>query len=53
MSFINGALWSIGYLFDLNKAFVFFKYNCSEEVCKFVLSCKTMERHVVLNFNDV
>lgn len=49
MWFINGVLWSPGYIFDLNKVVVFFKCNCSEELSKIVLSCETIERHSVLN----
>lgn len=49
MWFINGALWSPGCIFYLNKVAVFFEYNCSEEFCKFVLSLETIERHAVLN----
>lgn len=49
MWFINGVLWSPGYIFELNEVVVFFKCNYSEEFSKFVLSCETIERLSVLN----
>lgn len=49
MWFINGALWSPGCIFDLNKVVVLFKYNCSEEFSKFILSHETTKRHTVPN----